>query len=311
MEFKKLPLDAEGKLIENNFRLQSPRNLVIVKYPKSGGTLALCDVPKVLIGDAEKGTEPFKAKNYANLLSFDGEEFISTKNYGWLPAGLFQTVDELSKVNNMKEFWALYGKLDSNLSPKEKEVIFKDVLAHLNQMAFPIFAIDTITSVLDVSNTAALYEYNKSISVDKRKSSIRDIDNWGGTYKIRHKFEEVKRFIENNAAPFIQWHGHVGERKKILKKSEEEITALDIALDGLMSTIFTAKADAVCTLYRNGEGVYLDFLKKDETALGSRNANVSNKLIKIADLMIPEQRVDVDRPKTYWKEVYPDLNHWK
>lgn len=308
MSYKKLPLDEKGELIENKFRLQSPRNLIIVKYPKSGGTLSLCDVPKILIGDAERGSDPFKPKNYANLLTFDGtDEFEKTKSYGSIPSGLFQTVDELRSANRMKEFWALYERMDMPAPLKEKEAIFKDVLAHLNSMPFPIFAIDTITSILELSNAAALHEYNAALQPDKRKSSIKRVDDYGGTYKIRQKFAEIKKFIEVNAAPFIQWHGHIAEKKKILKKSDEDVTAMDIALDGLMSTIFTAKADAVCALYRASDGVFLDFSKKDETALGTRTSHLGNKIIKIADLLPDTANTSIDRPKTYWDVVYPDL----
>lgn len=304
--FKRLPIDNNGKLIKNGFGLKSPRNLVIVKYPKSGGTLSLCNKPKMLIADTEKGTMYFKPDNVTDLIDESvADQFVKTERYGYLPQTIFDLVDELSTANNMDEYWKKYTELENERDLKKKEVLYNELLELINKMPFPIVAIDTITSLVALSNTAALFEYNQNVKTPK--FDIKKVDEYGGTQYIRRKFDEIKRFIEQNAAPFIQYHGHVSTRKKVLKKSEEDVTALDIALDGIMSTIFTAKSDAVATFYRDEKGCYLDFSKKEETDLGSRPTHLANQKIKIADIMTDEQIIKGEYPNTYWEQIYPEI----
>lgn len=270
MNFKKLPLDENGNLVKNEFEIQSPRNLVEVSVPKSGKTLTKASIPNILVGDCEKGTNYFLMNNVANMLDYEGtDEFVSISK-GWIPAGIFQTVDELKKANRMKEYWELVQKLDSCRDEKEKSKIFQDQLAHLRSMPFPIFNVDTITSIQGLNNAAALYEYNLNVSEKAKKTDIKKADEYGGVRYIRNQFRVIKDFIENNAAPFIIWSGHTGEKKKIIKKTDDEISVVDIALEGIMSNTFTSKADAVAIFYRDNKGCWLDFQKKDESDVGSR-----------------------------------------
>jgi hypothetical protein len=301
-EFKRLPLNEKGELIKNGWGLKSPRNLVIVKYPKSGATLSLCNVPKILIADSERGTEYFKPDNVASLMDETvSNQFKSTKKYGFIPQTIFDLVDELGTANKMDEYWKALTELENERDIKKKEVLYNALVERINEMPFPILAVDTITSLVAISNEAALYEYNQNVKTPKY--DIKKVDEYGGSQYIRRKFSEIKKFIEQNAAPFIQYHGHVASRKKVLKKDDEDVNALDIALDGILSTIFTSQSDAVCTFYRDDKGCFLDFLKKDETDLGSRPKHLSNKKIKIADIM-----KDGDEfPKTYWEQIYPEV----
>lgn len=310
-QFKRLPLDEDGNLLQAGPLIESPRNLVIVKYPKSGSTLSLCDVPKILIGDSEEGTSNFTPRNSANLIdSSVADKFVKTNSYGYIPQTIFDLVDELKGANKMEEYWILYNNMMNERNFSMKEERYNIVINFINQMPFPIFAVDTITSILHLSNAAALYEYNK-VYVKTQKADIKRVDDYGGTMYIRRKFGEIKRFIQNNAAPFIQYHGHVASRKKILRKSDEDISVIDIALDGLLSVMFTSEANAVCTFYRDDTGCYLDFAKKDETDMGSRCLHLSNQKIKIA-----EKTSDADlrkgiRPITHWDEVYPEIEAFK
>ncbi len=300
--FKRLPLNEKGELIKNGWGLKSPRNLVIVKYPKSGSTLSLCNVPKILIADTEKGTEYFKPNNVAMLLDASiSDKFIFTKKYGYIPQTIFDLVDELSKANKMDDYWQTCTSLENERDYTKKEILYNELIEKVNLMPFPILAIDTITSLVALSNDAALHEYNQNVKMPKY--DIKKVDEYGGTQYIRRKFSEIKKFIEQNAAPFIQYHGHIASRKKVLKKDDEDVTALDIALDGVLSIIFTSQSDAVCTFFRDDKGCYLDFLKKDETDLGSRPIHLSNKKIKIADILKDAELF----PKTYWSEIYPEI----
>lgn len=290
----------------------SPRNLVIVKYPKSGTTLAMCDVPKILIADSEEGTVTFNASNATNLV--DGsvaDKFVETKNFGWLPQTIFDMVDELKRANDMPGYWKAYQAMMNERSPADRKRLYDVVIALINKMPFPILAIDTITSIQKLSNAAALHEYNLTIGKTHPKSDITKVDDWGGASHVRRKFNEIKLFIETFGAPFIQYHGHVASRKKVLKKSDEDISAIDIALSGLQSVTFTAFAQAVCTMYRDDNGCWLDFTKKDESDTGSRVLALSNRKVKIADIVKDEDLRKGVRPKTYWGEIYPEIEALK
>jgi hypothetical protein len=303
-KFKRLPLNEKGELIKNGWGIKSPRNLVIVKYPKSGATLSLCNVTKTLIADTEKGTEYFKPNNVVMLLDESvANQFVSTKKYGYIPQTIFDLVDELQRANKMDEYWKAYTALENERDFEKKEILYNQLVDRINAMPFPVLAIDTITSLIAISNEAALFEYNQGVKDTSRKYDIKRVDEYGGVQYIRRKFSEIKRFIEQNAAPFIQYHGHVATRKKVLKKGDEDVTALDIALDGVLSTIFTSQSDAVCTFYRDDKGCWLDFLKKDETDLGSRPIHLSNKKIKIAEILKDGEQF----PKTHWSEIYPEI----
>lgn len=275
-------------------------------------TLTMCDVPKILIADSEEGTITFNARNATNLI--DGsvaDKFIETKNFGWLPQTIFDMIDELKRANGMKEYWVAYQAMMNERNPERRKAFYDVVIELINKMPFPILAIDTITSMQKLSNAAALYEYNLGVKEGSRKSDITKADEWGGTNHIRRKFNEIKLFIETFGAPFIQYHGHVAPRKKIMKKSEEDIAGVDIALSGLQSVTFTAFAQVVGTMYRDDKGCWLDFTKKDESDTGSRVLALSNRKLKIADIVKDDDLRKGIRPKTYWSEIYPEIDALK
>lgn len=308
-KFKRLPINDEGQLLDlGSIRIKSPQNLVIVKYPKSGSTMSLVQVPKFLIADSENGTSYFIANNKVNLLDGVVEgKFVQTKKYGYIPKTIHDLVTELYLANGMAEYWQIKNSFDIERNLQVKQSLYEKLVFKINSMPFPVVAIDTITSIVNLSNAAALYEYNLGVKPESRKEDIKRVDEYGGSLYIRRKFNELKRFIEQNTCPFLQYHGHISMRKKVLKKGEEDISTVDIALEGLLSTIFTAQADAVCVFHRQEDGCYLDFTKKDESDMGSRVLTLSNKKIKIAELL----KENEEYPVTHWDLVYPELNSLK
>lgn len=305
-EYLRLPLTKEGKLIEGKFALKSPRNLVFISQKKTGKTLTATNQPKILILDCEGGTKDFgfPVNNKVDVNKYHGTEaFTKTSKFGYLPTGLFQTIDELRKANDMDTYWKLFNDLDE----KADEKSYNALIEHLNKMPFPIVMLDTITSFIDVSNSAALFEYNSNVKLESRKSDIKRVDEYGGVRWTRRKFEEVKQFVEQNASPFIIYAGHIAEKKKVFKKSEDDISTVDIDLEGILSKIFTVRSTAIGIFQRNNEGCFLDFTKKDESDTGNRAAHLSNKVIKIADFVSSEDLEKGNTPKTYWKTIYPEI----
>jgi hypothetical protein len=306
MVFSRLPLNKEGDLIKKEFSLKSPRNLVFISQKKTGKTLTASNQPKILILDCEGGTKDFgfPVNNKVDITKYsNGEPFTKTNKFGYLPTGLFETVDELRKVNNMDKYWELFDKLDE----KGDKESYDNLIEHINKMPFPIVMLDTTTSFIDLSNQAALEEYNSKVKIESRKTDIKRVDEYGGVRYIRAKFDEVKRFVEQNAAPFIIHAGHIAEKKKVFKKSDDDISTVDIDLEGILSKIFTVKATAIGIFFRDKNGCFLDFTKKDESDTGNRAAHLSNKVVKIADFISSEDLEKGKTPKTYWSTVFPEL----
>lgn len=309
--FKKLPLTNEGKLVDDDqFTIHSPTNTVIISVPGGGKTDNMVNIPHILIGDCEGGSSDFGAKNRVDMTRGSGtEKYKKISSGAYIPMGIFETVDELNKANRMKEYWAMKIALEDEKDMKEKEKRYNDLVKFLNEIPFPIFAVDTITSLQELNLGAALTEYNSRISdPEKWKTNIKRVDEYGGVQYIRKNFNGMKEFIEKNAAPFIIYMGHTAEKKKVIKKAAEDVDAIDIALDGMYSNIFTAKAGTVGVLYRSNEGIMIDFRYRDESGIKARPRHLGNRLIKIADLHeYGEGGELVKKGKTYWSSIYPEI----
>ncbi len=309
--FKKLPLTQEGKLRESDeYELSCPRNAIIISVPGAGKTDNLVDVPHLLIGDCESGSMDFHAKNRVNMRhSSMKEEFVKVRNGAYIPAGIWETVNELNKANRMAEYWKMSIGLEEERVTTERKRRYDEIVQFINDIPFAIFAVDTITSLQELNLDAALEEYNSRISDPaKKKTNIKRVDDYGGVQYIRKNFNGMKEFIENNAAPFILYLGHTAEKKKIIKKAAEDIDAIDIALDGMYSNIFTAKAGTVGVMYRSTDGIMVDFRYRDESGIKARPRHIGNKVIKLADLHEYSDTGDlVKKGKTYWDKLYPEL----
>jgi hypothetical protein len=319
--YRRLPLDNEGNLVQSaDAFLKSPRSMVIISFPKTGKTDNMVNVPKILIGDCEGGTAYFKANNVVSLTRVIPDAtgklpapYMITKTGAFIPTPLYEVVQELRKVNHMSKFEALYDQLEQDRSPDT----YKALVELINQMKFPVFVIDTLTHFKNMVDGAALAEFNYFVTdPNKIKADIRKADNYGGAKHIRSALENIKNFIEKNAAPFIIYNGHIKMKKSVLKKTDEEISTVDLALEGALPTIFTAHAPAIAICVRNDKGVFLDFQKRDETDLDARPRHLGGKIIKIADLHQTDENGDIadaegnlfGKGETYWNQIFPEVD---
>lgn len=308
--YRRLPLTPEGNIIETKRRiLKSPRTQVIISFPKSGKTDSMINQPKFFIGDCEGGTDKFEGINYTDLNKYSGDQpYAITKSGSYIPAGLYEVCEELYRANNMKAFNKAYEQYHVTKSEEDYEIM----MGLVEYMPFPIFVVDTITSFMKMVHSAALAEYNAGVDITRQKNDIRRADNFGGTQLIRRKVEEIKAFIERSAAPFIIYNGHIKMRKSVLSKSEEEISTVDMALEGQLPLIFTHSADAVCIFYRNEEGCFLDYTKKHDSDTDARPRHLGNRIIKISELHAfgtsdQDEQYLIEKGKTYWNRIYPEL----
>lgn len=306
LAFKKLPLDEKGKIIEAGEFIQSPRNMVIISFPKMGKTETFVNVPNILIGDCQGGTDYFKANNVVNLTTYEGDAaHTKLKTGGFVPTGIYQTVLELRRANKMGEYNKLYTQF-TEARGKERTELHKKLIEMIQAMPFPIFVIDPLTALQELLKESALMDYNTQMG--KQKTSIKRVDEYGGSQYIRRTVLDTKEFIENNAAPFIIYTGHVKEKKRVLTKSADEISAADMDLEGTLGTIFTQHADAVAIFYRDEKGCFLDFQNKEEAPFDSRPQHLASRIIKIADLHERDTQGNVvKRGSKHWDIVYPEL----
>ena len=311
LPYKRLPLTPEGNIIEKKKKiLKSPRTQVIISFPKSGKTDSMINQPRFFIGDCEGGTDKFDGINYTDLnRHFSEQAYTVTKWGNFIPSSLYEVCQELYRANNMKQFNKLYERFNDTKSEED----FDRLLEAIHAMPFPVFVVDTITSFMKMIYSAALAEYNATVDTTKQKTDIRKADNFGGTQFIRRKVEDIKAFIEKSAAPFIIYNGHIKMRKSVLTKTEEEISTIDMALEGQLPLIFTHSADAVAIFFRNEEGCFLDYTKKNESDMDARPRHLGNRIIKISELHSfgvdeKEEQHLMEKGKTYWERIYPELN---
>lgn len=304
--YKRIPLNTDGEFIGNPYRIKGPRIFVNISFPKHGKTLSMINVKGLLIGDTHKETDNFSfCKNYVKL-----NESNPTKPYYILPdgtyisSGVVEVVEELYRANQMKKFAELEIRLAKGKSLDEYKAIYQEMCSLLNEMPFPIFAIDTVTHLQDINCKMALYDYNNHVKPENRSRNIKRVDRFGGATFIRRNFSGMKEYIETRAAPFIIWNSHVKERKLVYDKNPEDIGVVDMDLEGGVSPrTFTSKAAAVCVTYLKPDGVYMDFQKRTETDIGARCAHLSNKVIRIAETQIDTEK----EPVTHWDLIYPEL----
>lgn len=310
LPYERLPLTPEGKPIDRSKKiLNSPRTQVIISFPKSGKTDSMINQPGFFIGDCEGGTDKFEGINYTDLTRHLGEHaYAATKSGALIPAGLYEVCQELYRANNMKAFNKSYERFTNTKSEKD----YESMMQMIHAMPFPIFVVDTITSFMKLVYSTALVEYNSTVDSSKQKTDIRKADNFGGTQFIRRKVEEIKAFIEKSAAPFIIYNGHIKMRKSVLSKTEEEISTVDMALEGQLPLIFTHSAEAVCVFTRNEQGCFLDYTKKGDSDMDARPRHLGNRILKISELHKfgvneKEEQYLMEKGKTYWDRIYPEL----
>lgn len=303
MKFKKLPLDDNMKPVTKPKLFKSPRSNVIISVPKSGKTNAMINKEKLLICDAENGTGYFDANNVANIAVHEGDSvtLIPGQEYH-VPTGLFELAQEIKEVNSMLAFRKLVDQWDK--TPNKK--LFEEIHELVDKMVYPIAVIDTLTGFTSHVYECALADYNRLLN--KKKTDIKKVDNYGGAQYIRRSFETIKGFIERNIAPFIIYTGHIKLKKSSIVKADEDIMVEDLALEGIIPTIFTSSADAVGVFYRNDEGCYISYKKKGDSDQDARCEILANRIIKISDLhQFDDNGVITKHGKTYWDLVYPEI----
>lgn len=304
--FNYLPVDANMQLIDQSaFEFASPQSMVIISAPLTGKTLSMVNMEKFMILDLYKETLYFPfCKNKVSIY-----EEPEAEVYVYLPDGtiltkrLYDVVMELSRANKMPLFRKLKDALSKNIPLEQKQQVFDAQKKLLNQMLFPVTVVDTLTQLQAMNFRACLHMYNSGVDPEYRKKNVRRIDKYNGTKFTRPNFFGILDFIERHASPFVIYNAHIREKKSVLEKDAEDISTVDINLEGLVSSTYTNRMGAVGIFNRTEEGCFLDFVKRIESDLGGRPLHLWNKVLKVADFTADPQVL----PKRYWEQVYIDL----
>jgi hypothetical protein len=314
-EYKFLPLTAAGEVIEQDTLFDSPSSLVMIALPKQGKSNLLAGNKKCLIVDLEGSTNYIKGAIVSKVVIDVLEDLdkltieIPDKNNEnpkdpakskFMLRPIFNVVAELIQANNMIQYRKLVKQWNLKQSPELKNQIHTLV----KKMPFPVVAIDTLTSLSEAAKLLA-YKYYIINNPKTTKSNIKLVDNYGGQQFVREAMFDIKNFIETFAAPFIIWTGHT--KDKVIKKDATDITIADLDLDGKLPNIFTTTCDAICTVSRDDEGVYMDF-SNIQGSSASRSTYIPNEKLLMSTLFKTDEKGTIStKPETYWNKIYPEL----
>jgi hypothetical protein len=304
--FLLLPVDANMQLIDQSaFEFASPQSMVIISSPLMGKTLSMVNVEKFMILDLYKETTyfPFCRNKVCIYEEPEDEVFVCLPDGTVMTKKFYDTVMELSRANNMPLFRKLKKTLNKNIPIEQKQKIFDAQKKLLNKMPFPVTVVDTLTQLQAMNFRACLYLYNSGVEPEYRKQNVRRIDKYNGTKLTRPNFFGILDFVEKHASPFIIYNAHVREKKSVYEKDAEDLSTIDINLEGLVSSTYTNRMGAVGIFNRTEEGCFLDFVKRVESDLGGRPMHLWNRVLKVADFTTEPKLL----PKRYWGEVYTDL----
>lgn len=304
--FVYLPVNEDLQLVDQSaFNFASPETMVIISPPLMGKTLSMVNQEKFIIVDFYKETSYFPfCRNKVSVHEPPEEEvFVYLPDGTIVTKRFYDIVMELKRANQMQKYKKIKDALKRNLPVAQKEKLFKALQKLVDEMPFAVGVFDTLTALQQMNFRACLYMYNAMVEPEKRKKDIRRIDNYNGTKFTRPNFFGILDFIEANACPFIIYNAHIREKKSVYEKDVEDLSTVDINLEGLVSSTYTNRMGAVCIFNRTEEGCFLDFVKRVESDVGGRPPHLWNKVIKIADIT---ERPD-QLPRRYWQDVYIDV----
>jgi len=163
-------------------------------------------------------------------------------------------------------------------------------------MPYKYITVDTVTILQDMVLGYAGKLYKDTIQGKNWSGdSVIKLPNGAGYQFLREAFFKVIDEI-CGLADHIILIGHL--RDKLINKVGEELSAAEIDLTGKISSILSAKADAVGYVYRKDNQNLINFKPSDQIICGTRINHLANKQIIISESN------DKGEVKTYWDRIY-------
>ena len=171
----------------------------------------------------------------------------------------------------------------------------KDAIIAANK-PYKYIAIDTVTALEEMVIGYAGSLYKETVQGKNwQGDDVRLLPNGSGYLFLRMAFFNVIDDI-STLADHIILVGHLKDR--LINKSGEELVASEIELTGKISSLLSAKADALGYIFRKDNQNIINFKPTDQVICGTRIKHLANKEIVISE---SNEKGDV---KTFWDKIY-------
>lgn len=172
---------------------------------------------------------------------------------------------------------------------------------------FKFVTIDTVTALEEMALDLAAKRYQES-PVGKNwigtGKDILKLSQGAGYYWARIAMQEIIGWFEQDSYNLILT-GHVKDKNLVEGGTELSVKQLD--LSGKVSTILSAKSDAICYAYRDAETghLYCNFGDLNSVLTGARMSHLAGRTILLAEREMSED--GTWKIKTHWENIFPSL----
>lgn len=161
---------------------------------------------------------------------------------------------------------------------------------------YKYLTIDNVTVLQDmvIGYAGALYKETVQ-GKNWQGDNVLKLPNGAGYQFLREAFFNVIDEI-CGLADHIILIGHL--KDKLINKNGEELAAAEIDLTGKISSLLSAKADALGYVYRKENQDLINFNPSDQVICGTRIKHLSNQQVVISEVD------DKGEVKTFWDKIY-------
>ena len=171
---------------------------------------------------------------------------------------------------------------------------------------YKFIALDTVTALEKIALSLACKRYQESPLGKTWSGSGDDIlklPMGAGYYWARLAMEEIIGWFEKVSDNLILV-GHV--KDKMLNEQGTELNVKALDLQGKVSSVLSAKSDAICYLYRDPETQHLmaNFGNNNSVLTCARMDHLAGKTILLAERVEENGNYKIE---THWENIYPSL----
>jgi len=183
--------------------------------------------------------------------------------------------------------------VDINTLRELKEL--KDAIVAANK-PYKFLAVDTVTALEELVLPYAGTLYKETVQGKNwQGDNVLKLPNGAGYAFLREAFFNVVEDIAQ-LADYTILIGHL--KDKMINKAGEELSSAEIDLTGKISSLISAKADALGYIYRKDNQNVISFKPSDQVICGTRISHLANKEIVISE------SDDVGKITTFWDRIY-------
>ena len=175
------------------------------------------------------------------------------------------------------------------------------------QHNFKFVAIDTVTKLEDIALPLAkkLYQ-DTTMGQNWNGDSVLKLPNGAGHLYLREAMQKIISWFELPGINLILV-GHV--KDKSITEGGTELTVKNLDLAGKISTILSAKSDAIAYLYRDTEtgDLMANFGDMNSVLTGARMPHLAGRTIQLAERKMNDN--GEWQIITHWDRIFPSLKN--